>query len=218
MKSIVMQILKGEMTAEQAKTQYQIDRETIRRKINEFVQEDSNFLREYVDYQNRKGYDYGKINFKGLIIYIIRNDLSQSEAAKDLNIPSRTISRELEKLGESEEEKDIKLYEIAKICAERKMKRIPLNEFEKALYTRLLDEMFGDVPVIDIELKSKTELEIERLEEFMKEVQYLQGQGKTAKQIVSEMHTSISTIRRNRLKLEELKNLSQMRQQIEKEQ
>jgi len=218
MKSIVMQILKGEMTAEQAKTQYQIDRETIRRKINEFVQEDSNFLREYVDYQNRKGYDYGKINFKGLIIYIIRNDLSQSEAAKDLNIPSRTISRELEKLGESEEEKDIKLYEIAKICAERKMKRIPLNEFEKALYNRLLDEMFGDVPVIDIELKSKTELEIERLEEFMKEVQYLQGQGKTAKQIASEMHTSISTIRRNRLKLEELKNLSQMRQQIEKEQ
>lgn len=213
-----MQILKGEMTANQAKEQYQIDRETIRRKINEFVQEDSNFLREYVDYQNRKGYDYGKINFKGLIIYIIRNDLSQSEAARDLEIPSRTISRELEKLGESEEPKDIKLYDIAKICAERKKKRIPLNEFEKALYIRLLDELFGDVPVIDIDMKSKTELEIERLEEFMKAVQYLQGQGKTAEQVASEMHTSVSTVRRNRLKLEELKSTSKMRKQIEKEQ
>ncbi|MCI9087109.1 MAG: hypothetical protein HFJ32_00895 [Clostridia bacterium] len=217
MKSIVMQILKGEMTANQAKEQYQIDRETIRRKINEFVQEDSNFLREYVDYQNRKGYDYGKINFKGLIIYIIRNDLSQSEAARDLDIPSRTISRELEKLGESEDPKDIKLYEIAKICAERKMKRIPLNEFEKALYTSLLEEMFGDIPVIDIDMKSKTEQEIERLEAFMQAVQYLQGQGKTAEQVAAEMQTSISTVRRNRLKLEELKNTSQMRKQIEKE-
>lgn len=218
MKRIVMQILKGEMTANQAKVQYQIDRETIRRKINEFVQEDSSFLREYIAYQNKKGYDYGKINFKGLIIYIIRNDLSQSEAARDLDIPSRTISREVEKLGESEETRDIKLYEIAKICAERKMKRIPLNEFEKALYTRLLDEMFGDIPVIDMDMKSKTELEIERLEEFMKAVQYLQEQGKTAEQVASEMNTSVSTIRRNRLKLEELKNTSQMRRQIEKEQ
>lgn len=213
-----MQILKGEITAKQAKAQYQIDGETIRRKINEFVQEDSSFLKEYIAYQNRKGYDYGKINFKGLFVYIIRNDLSQSEAARELDIPSRTISRELEKLGESEEPKDIKLYEIAKICAERKMKRIPLNEFEKALYTRLLDEMFGDIPVIDMNMKSKTEQEIERLEEFMKAVQCLQEQGKTAEQVADAMQTSISTIRRNRLKLEELKNTKQMREQIEQEQ
>lgn len=213
-----MQILKGEITAKQAKAQYQIDGETIRRKINEFVQEDSSFLKEYIAYQNRKGYDYGKINFKGLFVYIIRNDLSQSEAARELDIPSRTISRELEKLGESEEPKDIKLYEIAKICAERKMKRIPLNEFEKALYTRLLDEMFGDIPVIDMDMKSKTEQEIERLEKFMEAVQCLQEQGKTAEQVADAMQTSISTIRRNRLKLEELKNTRQMREQIEQEQ
>lgn len=213
-----MQILKGEITAKQAKALYQIDGETIRRKINEFVQEDDSFLREYIAYQNRKGYDYGKINFKGLFVYIIRNDLSQSEAARELGIPSRTISREVEKLGESKNPKDIKLYEIAKICAERKMKRIPLNEFEKALYTKLLDEMFGDIPVIDMDMKSKTEQEIERLEEFMKAVQYLQDQGKTAEQVAEAMQTSISTIRRNRLKLEELKNTKQMREQIEQEQ
>lgn len=215
MKALVKCILRGDITAEEASRQHHIDTETIRRKINEFVETDSSFLKEYIDYQNKKGYDYGNINFKGLIVYLIRHDLSQSEAASTFGIPSRTISREIEKLGKSEVPEEVKLYEIAKICAEKKMKRVPLLELEKTLYARLMDEMFGEIPVIDINMKSKKDLEIERLEEFEKQVQYFQSQGLTAEQVAEKMEVSVSTIRRNHLKLEELKSTKRMKGEIE---
>lgn len=215
MKDIVISIFKGEMTAKQVKQQYGIDKETIRRKINEFVQTDKSFLREYIAYENKKGHDYEYINFIGLIAEMIKSDVSQSQIADEFGIPNRVISREIEKLGKSEEPEEVKLYDIAKICAEKKMKGIKLTRFEKALYGRLVDEMFGDVPIMNE--RSRIDLEIERLEEFLTQVAELRAQGLTVQQAAKQLNTSVSTIRRNKLKLEELKNKKKIKAELESE-
>lgn len=190
-----MCILNGEITVKEVEEQYHIDKETIRSKINE----------------------YGQLNFKGIIIYMIKEGLSQSEVARKFNISHEVISKEVEKLRKSEDPKDIKLYEIAKAYAVKKMKKIPLTSSEILLYTSLLDEMFGEIPVIDISEKSKKDLEIERLEEFMRQVQLFSAQGLTAEQVAKQMHTSIKTIRRNKLKLEKLNNIRRNRREISQE-
>lgn len=213
MRSIIINILKGKTTAKAVEAQYGIDSETIRYKINEFMQSNKNFLREYIAYLNKKGHDYEYINFTGLIAEMIKSDMSQSEMAREFGIPSRVISREIEKLGKSDEPEEVKLYDIAKIYADKKMRRIPLSRFERALYTRLVDEMFGDVPIINE--RSRTDIEIERLEAFMRQVQEYRDQGLTVEQVAEELETSVSTIRRNRLKLEELKNKKRIQAELE---
>ena len=73
--------------------------------------------------------------------------------------------------------------------------------------------MFGDGPIMND--KSRTDLEIERLEEFMKQVQANQNQGLTVEQVAERLGTSVSTIRRNRLKLEELRNKKRIKAELE---
>lgn len=215
MEEMVTSILKGEITAKEASEKYHIYTETIRRKIDEFVQKDPQYLKLYFAYRNKSAIDYGNINFKGLIVYMLRHDMSQSEIAEEYGIPARTVSREVEKLGESEEEKDIKLYNIAKICADRKMRKQKLSRYEMDLYAKVLDELFPNIPVINFDDKTPTELEIERLEKFLAEVQMYHSQNMTAEQVAQKMGTSVSTIRRNKLKLEELKRQEAYRKEVE---
>lgn len=214
---MVISILKGEITAKEASSKYHIDTETIRRKINEFVQKDKRYLKLYFQYHSKSAIDYKNINFRGLIVHMIRNDMSQSEVAEEYQIPARTISREVEKLSESKDEKDEKLYNIAKICADKKMKKQSLSKYEVDLYNKMLDELFPDISVININSKSQTELEIERLEAFLKQVEDYHTQGMTAEQIAEKMETSISTIRRNKLKLEEMKRQEEYKSKVENE-
>lgn len=214
--SMVISVLKGDITAKQAGDLLHINTETMRRKIDEFVQKDKKYLRLYLDYRSKSAIDYGRINFKGLIVYMLKHDMSQTEVADEYVIPARTISREIEKLGESSEEKDVKLYNIAKICADRKMRKQKLSRYESDLYSKMLDELFPNIPVIDFDNKSPLELEIERLEKFCKQVELYQSQKMTAEQIAKKMNTSISTIRRNKLKLQELKRQKEYKSDLEK--
>lgn len=214
MEDMVISILNGEITAKKASEMYNIDAETIRRKIVEFVQKNPQYLKRYFVYRDKSAIDYENINFKGLIIHMLKNDMSQSEIAEEYEIPARTISREVEKIGESKEENDIKLYNIAKICADRKMRKQKLSKYEMDLYARVLDELFPNIPVININEKTPVEREIQRLEEFLQEVQLYHSQNMTAEQIARKMGTSISTIRRNKLKLEELKKQEAYKKEV----
>lgn len=204
-KTMVKRILRGEISAKQAEIEYQIDRETIRRKIHQLIQEDKSLLAEYVEYLKKSGNDYSRINFRGLIIFMIRQNLSQSQIAAKYDIPARTVSRELEKIGQSDDEKDRKLYEIAKGYAKMKMRREIIAEGETLSYATTLDELFGEVEIIKIDEPSKDEKETYELEKFVAEVEQNKARGMTMKEIASAMGVSISAIRRKELKLSELK-------------
>ena len=211
LKDVVIQILKGEISARKASDIYGMDRETLRRKALELANSSPDFIQKYIKYKSRRG-DYSAINFRRLFIIMIENDMSQTEIANEYSIPHRTMSRELEKIGKSDLEYDKKIYNIAKIYAQKRMKREKLSIFEKRLYENIIGEIQGDIPQnIILEIEDP----IKKLEDFLTQVQSLKDEGLTMQKIADEMNTSISTIKRNKLKLEELKQIQKGKEEKE---
>ena len=215
MENMVIAILNGKITETQAHELYHIDRETIRRNIHALAQREPKYLEAYLKYCNKSKIYYANINFKGLIVHMLKNDMSQSEMAEKYGISPRKISREIAKLSKSSDSRDITLYKLAKICADKKMKKEDLTEKELIQYRELLDSLFPDIKIIEEGSKSDIEREIEQLEGFCDEVQEYKAKGMTQEEIAKAMKTSISTIRRKKLKLKELK--ARQSNQAEKE-
>lgn len=182
LKQILIGILKGDKSAR--KMAEGIDRETLRRKLEELANSSPEYVKYYLAYKTKRG-DYSGINFRILFAEMIENNLSQSEIAKKYNIPVRTISRELEKIGKTEDELDKRLYSIAKICAERKMKRIPISIYEINLYKSILEEVKDRYKLVNIE--SKKSIRRRELENFCNIVNRLKAQGKTMQEIAEEL-------------------------------
>ena len=211
LKEIIIKILKGELSTRQTSEKYGIDRETLQRKIDELANSSPEYIQYYIRYKSQRG-DYSGINFRRLFIELIEQDMSQSEMAQLYGIPIRTVSRELEKLGQSEEEQDQRLYDIAKICAEKKMRHEKLSTTEKRLYGRIVAEIKENMTFITIEdNETDSEKRHKQLQEFKMTVEELSKEGKTKQQIAEELGVGISTIRRRLLELEELKRLQELK-------
>lgn len=211
LKALVIKILKGEITTKQASEECGIDKETLRRKVEELANSSPEYIQYYIQYKSRRG-DYSGINFRRLFVELIEQDMSQTEMARLYGIPIRTVSRELEKLGQSEEEQDQRLYDIAKICAEKKMKREKLTETEQRLYGRIVTEIKNNMTFISIEdNETDNEKRHKQLQEFKMKVEELSREGKTKQQIAEALGVGISTIRRRLLELEELKRLQELK-------
>lgn len=126
---IVKNLLEGKIkTLNEAKELYvktgeDIDSQTFKEKIVDYINSsaDDELKREYIEYEARRHPDYSHINFKALIIEMIKDEASQTEMAARYGIPPRTISRELAKLENDEEYKTI--YATAKELARRKMQK-----------------------------------------------------------------------------------------------
>lgn len=205
-KGIIIQILKGEISARQASEMYGIDRETLRRKAEELANSSPEYIQYYIRYKSKRG-DFSGINFRRLFIEMIENGMSQTEIAEKYEIPARTMSRELEKIGKSEDEYDEKLYNIAKIYAEKMMRRQNFTEYEKRLYYRILNEVKENSQFISIENEPTEEIRFRELQEFKAEVKQLENQGMTRQQIAKKLGIGVSTIRRRLLELEEQEGL-----------
>lgn len=205
-KEIIIQILKGEISARQASEKYGIDRETLRRKAEELANSSPEYIQYYIKYKSKRG-DFSGINFRRLFVEMIENGMSQTEIAEQYEIPTRTMSRELEKIGKSADEYDEKLYNIAKIYAEKMMRRQTFTEYEKRLYHKILNEIKENSQFISIDSEPVEEKRFKELQEFKKEVKVLEKQGMTKQQIATKLGVGVSTIRRRLLELEEQEGL-----------
>lgn len=209
MKEAVIRILKGEISARQASEKYGFDRETLRRKAQELVNSSPEYLPLYVDYKSKRG-DFSSINFRRLFIYMIEQNMSQTQIATIYNIPPRTLSRELEKIGKSEDENDKLLYHIAKLYAQDKMEhRAPSDHYE--LFTQRLQTLKDNPKFTGIDCPSKAEERFKELQEFVAKVSQLSLQGLNTEQIAEKLNVSISTIRRRKLALEEQLKLREIK-------
>ncbi|MGN1327269.1 MAG: hypothetical protein ACI4VQ_04275, partial [Clostridia bacterium] len=132
---------------------------------------------------------------------------SQIEIAEKYGLPTRTMSRELEKIGKSDEKYDRELYDIAKIYAEKMMKKQRLTQYERSLYCRILNEIKENSQFISIDNESAEEIRFRELQEFKAEVEQLEKQGMTRQQIATKLGIGVSTIRRRLLELEEQEGL-----------
>ena len=216
LKKILIQILKGEITVTEASKIMEMNKETLRRKAEDLANSSPEYIKYYIRYKSKIG-DYSGINFKRIFVEIIENNLSQTEMAEEYGIPARTVSRELEKLGKSDNENDLRLYDLAKIYADKKMKHQELTFNELRLFGKIIEEIKENSNFLTIEDEDSIEKNIRELTEFKNTVQALRAKGLTEKQIAIELQIGVSTIRRRILKLEELEIIKRGKKEEETE-
>lgn len=209
-KEAVIRILKGEISIKQASKDYNIDRETLMRKTEELASASPEYIKYYIQYKSKRG-DYSGINFRRLIIEMIENGISQTAIAKEYGIPVRTMSRELQKLEKSDDKRDIKLFDIAKIYAEKMIRHEKLSDYEQRLYESIIEELKQDTKFTAINMESNEEKRNKELQDFKLKVQELRAKGMTNVQIANELGVGVSTIRRRMLEVTSKKNLQDMR-------
>ena len=193
-----LKVIQGKALLEEAAKECGVYIQTFREKMLEYINgsNDDELKRKYVEYQSRINPDYSFINFKALFI-----DMSQSEIAKVYGIPARTVSRELEKLKDSEEFEEI--YKMAKESAERKVTRKPFTEYERILMDLILNK-YKEGPVIISDAISKEEREYKTAKELLEKAQNIEG---TNQEKAKTLGISVSSLRRAKIKVEQYENL-----------
>lgn len=178
----------------------QIDERTLREKMLEFLnrEENAELLKRYIEYQATIHPDYSHINFKAVVITMMREDVSQSQIASELGIPARTISREIEKLKESDKE----LYEICKEYSYRKMQRREFSKFERMLMESVL-MLYAEETILKANAKPKRQIQYEKAKENVRKADEIEG---TTEEKARTLGISVSTLRRNRLLVQKYEN------------
>lgn len=200
---IVKNLLEGKIkTLNEAKELYvktgeDIDSQTFKEKIVDYINSsaDDELKREYIEYEARRHPDYSHINFKALIIEMIKDEASQTEMAARYGIPPRTISRELAKLENDEEYKTI--YATAKELARRKMQK---GQKEDSLYQPLerilIQDMLENYDEGEVIISNPKTEAVKKYEKAKSLVEQVDALGTTQKNAAKELGVSISTIKR----------------------
>lgn len=141
---------------------------------------------------------------------MIENGMSQTAIAKEYDIPVRTMSRELQKLEKSDDKRDIKLFDIAKIYAEKMIRHEELSDYEQRLYGSIIEELKQDTKFTTINIESNEEKRNKQLQDFKSKVQELREKGMTNGQIAKKLGVGVSTIRRRMLEVTSKEKLQNM--------
>lgn len=213
MKNIANQIFDREITLVEASGLLNVDISTFKEKMFDYIKNSDNIetIKKYIEYQSRINPDYSYIDFKALLIQMIKGDFSQSDMSTLYSIPVRTIGREIEKLKDDEHYKD--LYDLCKENANRKMKKIEFTQFEKDLMNKVL-EKYDEKFVIVEPSKSKRQLEYERAKSIINIADNFEG---TQKEKANEAGVSISTLRRMRLSIKKFEDEEKMKRDMERD-
>ena len=177
-------------------TRMKVDKDTLKEKLFQFLSKPENveLAKKYIEYQSTLHPDYSHINFKALIVKMIKNNMSQSQIAEEYGIPARTIGREIEKL--KKEEGYERLYEICKEYSYRKMQRKPFTEFESFLMQAVVEEYSDEGPILVDGSMDKREVQYEKAKKILELADNIQG---TEKDKADAVGISVSTLRRYRL-------------------
>lgn len=180
-------------------TRLKVDEETLKTKLFTFLSKEEHLVlaRKYIAYQATLHPDYSYINFKALIIEMMKTNQSQSQIAEEYGIPARTLSREIEKL--KQEEGYERLYDICKEYSYRKMKRKPFTEFEQLLMQTVIEEYSEEGSIIIEGGSNKKKMQYERAKQNVEKADKING---TEQEKAKTLGISISTLRRNRIFVE----------------
>lgn len=176
-----------------------IDEGTLREKLFQYLSRPENveIARRYIAYQAKLHPDYSHINFKALIVKMLKEDMTQTQIAGEYGIPTRTMGREIEKL--KKEEGYEKLYEICKAYSYRKMQRRPFSQFEQLLLRDVVDKYRDEGPIIVEGGKDKRRMQYDRAKRNIEEADKIEG---TESEKAKALGIGISTLRRNRIFVE----------------
>ena len=206
-------LISGEIpTLSEASGEIGVDIQTLQEHILDYINKaDDEIKRRYIEYEAKKHPNYSHINFKSLVIEMIRMQETQSAMANKYGIPTRTVSRELAKLEKDEDFAPV--YRIAKELASRQMKhgnsRVEnktkmFNPFEQSLIDDTLD-FYDEGPIVIGIPKTERATRYEKAKELMKKRKAL---GKmTNKEAARKLGVSVSTLRRARITIANYENL-----------
>lgn len=211
LKKICKLILDGKLGIVDASIRLGIYKQTLHEKLIEFINtsNDIELKRKYIKYEEKRNPDYSFINFKALFIQMVKDDVGQSEMAREYCIPARTISRELDKI--KEEEGYEVLYEMTKEVSKRKMCRQKFSTYERVLMCASI-ENYDEGPVIVNNSISKEEREYKRAKELLKKASKMQG---TKEEIAKRLGIGISTIRRAKKRIDEYEKKQETKKILE---
>lgn len=195
----IKDVLFNGKTQKEACESLKLDSETFRVKMLHVINTNHFYRSIYIQREAKRRPDYSFINFKALLLEMIRSGKTQSEIGEEYGIPARRISREIENLSEEDE----LLRKACKMQARISWKRLKENKLDKAEKT-LLDEVlekYSNVqePIIMENSKSKIQSELERVEEILRIADSVDG---TNKDKASAAGVSVSTLRRAKIKYE----------------
>ena len=118
-RDIIIKVLDGQILLKEASKILGIHKETVNSRIIELAKIDEEIRQKFIKYCKRNNFE--NINFLVLFREMLEKDCSQSFIASQYDIPTRTISREIEKLKKLEGYESV--YSVLKEHAERHIKR-----------------------------------------------------------------------------------------------
>jgi hypothetical protein len=201
-------ILDGKLGIVDASIRLGIHKQTLHEKLIEYINtsNDIELKRKYIKYEEKRNPDYSFINFKALFIQMVKDDVGQSEMAREYCIPARTISRELDKI--KEEEGYEVLYEMTKEVSKRKMCRQKFSTYERVLMCANI-ENYDEGPVI---INNSISKEYKRAKELLEKVSKMQG---TKEEIARKLGIGVSTIRRAKKRIDEYEKKQETKKILE---
>ena len=206
LEDVVLRTISGEITLSEAREKIgNVDMATLKECFFRFIQDNRNneeLLMKYRQYKmNQKSIDITKLNYRLLAIQMLKQRISQTDIAKQIGVPPRTISRKFEEFKNDE---DQSLYHMIKFYSYKIMRRQKLTAYEEMILGLGIREYEEKHPgLLEETTKSEAEEKLEKIRNLVAKANALKQDGLTQGQIAKQLGTSISSLRRARIFLEE---------------
>lgn len=208
LQNLLIELMKGNISKKELMERTHIgDKGTVELKIQEVVTQNPELKPLYNDYIDRKNENFEGYIFRAEAIEMLRNDYSQSFMAEKIGVSRRGFSGKIKKL--QEKNSDNILGKLLKEHAERKMKKLTIDDDVLLAINISLDEYEQQYPVGLARYEKRNTLEIRRdnLQKVVSLIEGLRQDGTTLKELNERKIISEATYRRYKMELDELSKI-----------
>ena len=206
-------VIEGKILMRDAAAECGLFIQTFREKMEGYINSSNNVAlqKKYIEYRSKREGDYSWINFKSLLIKMIKTNSSQTQLAETYGIPARTVSRELAKLKDDEKYED--LYEIAKKFSKKNFEHELISDDEVKEADKILKK-YHEGSIIIINSISKEEKEYLKDKKLLEDAEKIPG---TQKEKATKLGVGVSTLRRAKIRTEQYEKEKKIKQDKELE-
>lgn len=208
LQNLLIELMKGNISKKELMERTHIgDKGTVELKIQEVVTQNPELKPLYNDYIARKSENFEGYIFRAEAIEMLRNDYSQSFMAEKIGVSRRGFSGKIKKL--QEKNSDNILGKLLKEHAERKMKKLTIDDDVLLAINISLDEYEQQYPVGLARYEKRNTLEIRRdnLQKVVSLIDGLRQDGISLKELSERKIISEATYRRYKMELDELSKI-----------
>ena len=213
LEELTQDVIEGKILMRDAAAECGLFIQTFREKMEGYINSSNNvdLQKKYIEYRSKREGDYSWINFKALLIKMIKTNSSQTQLAETYGIPARTVSRELAKLKDDEKYED--LYEIAKKFSKKNFEHELISDDEVKEADKILKK-YHEGSIIIINSISKEEKEYLKDKKLLEDAEKIPG---TQKEKATKLGVGVSTLRRAKIRTEQYEKEKKIKQDKELE-